>query len=201
MRLGIMGGTFDPIHNGHLDIAGMALQEAALDKVLFLPDGDPPHKTPGARGAERMAMVELAIRGMDKFFASDMELKRPGTTYTVDTLLHLKKSYPGYQLYYIIGADTLFLFSSWKTAEKVARLCHILVAPRPGISVHDTAVQQELMLQEYGLHTTRLSNPGCDISSSHIRELIRNQNPVNQFVPGAVAEYIARRGLYGYSSA
>ena len=132
MRLGIMGGTFDPIHIGHVAIARLACREAGLDRVIFLPDGDPPHKTPRAGGEHRLMMARLATAGEERFAVSDMELRRPGRTYTVDSLTALSAAYPGYELHYIIGSDTLFQFPTWKTAEKVARLCRMVVAPRPG---------------------------------------------------------------------
>lgn len=196
MRLGIMGGTFDPIHQGHLFIARLAMEEADLDSMLFLPDGDPPHKRPGASAADRLAMVRLAIQDEQGFEDSDLELNRQGTTYTVDTLMHLKALCPEKQLYYVIGADTLQLFPTWKTAGKVATLCHMLVAPRPGLSLTLTQALQLQMLQEYGLSSTLLSQPGPEISSSQVRQHIRRQQPIDHLVPSQVMQYIASKGLY-----
>ncbi|HOQ63619.1 MAG TPA: nicotinate-nucleotide adenylyltransferase [Clostridia bacterium] len=196
MRLGIMGGTFDPIHKGHLLIARSAMREARLDRVLFLPDGDPPHKLPGTPDAHRLAMVRLAIAGQQGFEASDMELRRQGTTYTVDTLEHLSALAPGTELLYIVGSDTLRLFPTWKTAWKVAALCRMIVAPRPGDSPEETRWLQRKLFADYGLETLLLSEPGPDISSTRIRELLRAGQPADALIPEAVAGYIRANKLY-----
>lgn len=196
MRLGIMGGTFDPIHRGHLDIARAAMAEAQLQEMLFLPDGDPPHKQPGAPKEDRLAMVRLAIAGIPGFFASDLELRRAGTTYTVDTLEELLSQEPGRELYYIIGSDTLKLFPTWKTAWKVAGLCRMLVAPRPGDDMQETRWFQRKLFAEYGLYSTLLSKAGPCISSTMIRGLAQQGQPVDALVPAAVARYILEKGLY-----
>lgn len=196
MRLGILGGTFDPIHNGHLFIARLALLEAGLDGLVFLPDGDPPHKAPLAGGSHRLQMVRLAIGDSPAFTVSDMELVRRGKTYTVDTLLQLQAQRPGQQLHYIIGADTLFQFPSWKTAHKVASLCTMLVAPRPGIAKEALALAQRQLQADYGLQSQLLSQSGPDISSSQVRFMLRAHQHIGDLVPAAVADYIKAQGLY-----
>ncbi len=196
MRLGIMGGTFDPVHRGHLAIARAAMREAGLNEVRFLPDGDPPHKSPGAPGQDRLAMVRLAVRGKPGLTVSDMELRREGRTYTVDTLLQLKREEPGRELFYIIGSDTLFLFPTWRTAERVAGLCRMLVALRPGDGRAEVESQQQAMRERYGLHSELLAETGPDISSSQVREAARRGENLRALVPAAVARYIRRRGLY-----
>ena len=196
MRLGIMGGTFDPIHTGHLAIARTAFVEARLNEVLFLPDGDPPHKEPGAKGAQRLNMVRLAVEGQRGFTVSDMELVRHGTTYTVDTLTQLMQEEPDRELFYIIGADTLRLFPTWKTAWKVASLCSMLVAPRPGIDLDELRWFQRKLFADFGLVSQLLSQGGPDISSTRIRELVRTGEPIDALVPAAVARYIKENALY-----
>jgi nicotinate-nucleotide adenylyltransferase len=196
MRLGIIGGTFDPIHLGHVQIARLAFSEAVLDRVLFLPDGAPPHKIPEASDVQRLNMVQLAIEGMSDFLVSDLELKRFGITYTIDTLLQLKEMYPDSDLFFIIGADTLFQFKTWKMAHLVAKLCQILLAPRQSISLQDIKTQQLLLQQEYGLKTQLLSQAGPDISSSLIRQLIRQGKSIDGMVPSSVKEYIQQQSLY-----
>ena len=196
MRLGIMGGTFDPIHLGHLHVARVAQQEAALDSVLFLPDGDPPHKQPGASGADRLRMTRLAVEQDPGFWVSDMELRRPGRTYTVDTLMALLTEDPARELYYLIGADTLFQFPSWKTAHKVATLCSMLVVPRPGTDLVEVRWFMRKLFADFGLATSLLSQPGPDISSTLIRERVQAGEDISALVPRAVAQYIAEKGLY-----
>ena len=196
MRLGIMGGTFDPIHLGHLFVAQAALREAGLDQVLFLPDGDPPHKRPGASGADRLHMVELAIAGQPQYAVSDMELKRPGRTYTVDTMLQLRQENPSRELYYLIGTDTLLQFPAWKTAWKVATLCSMLVVPRPGNKLEEIRWFMHKLHADYGLDSQLLSQTGPDISSTQVRAHIKKGQPLLGLVPVAVADYILKEKLY-----
>lgn len=196
MRLGIMGGTFDPVHSGHLQIAKMALEEAGLHQIVFLPDGDPPHKIPNTKDEDRFNMVNLAIQGIKGFAASDMELKRKGTTYTVDTLRELQEMDEYTELYYIVGSDTMRLFPTWKSAGEVAGLCHMLVAPRPGDDSGETHWFADKLYHDFGLMTTILSKPGPDISSTGIRELVRAGKSIKGLVPPAVETYIREKGLY-----
>lgn len=196
MRLGILGGTFDPIHLGHVSVAEAAYTEAGLDSVLFLPDGDPPHKTPGASGADRLHMVELAIAGRPQFTVSDMELRRPGRTYTVDTLIALINEDSSRELYYIIGTDTLLQFPTWKTAWKVATLCRMLVVPRPGNNLEEIHWFMGKLHADFGLNSQLLTQAGPDISSTRVRELAASGQPVSHLVPGPVARYIKEQGLY-----
>ena len=196
MKLGILGGTFDPIHLGHLHVARAALREGGLDSVLFLPDGDPPHKTPNTKDAERLHMVRIAIADEPRFFTSDMEMRRRGRTYTVDTLLALKSEAPERELIYVIGSDTLFLFPTWRTAGKVAELCTMLVVMREGDETEAVRAEQAKMQREYGLVSTLLKTRGLPISSSQVREIRRRGGDISGLVPPGVAEYIMRRGLY-----
>ncbi len=196
MKLGIMGGTFDPIHLGHLHVAGAALDEAALDQILFLPDGDPPHKTPNCPAASRLHMVNLAIQGEPRFIASDMEIRRRGRTYTVDSLLALKQEQPRRELVYLIGSDTLFLFPTWRTAEKVAQLCTMLVVLREGDQVKEVRAEQARLNREYGLVSRLLKARGLPISSSQVREAIRQGHDIKALVPKAVAAFIQENRLY-----
>ena len=196
MRLGIMGGTFDPVHSGHLFIAEAAMREAELEGVLFLPDGDPPHKTPGAAGKDRLAMVTLALEGYKGFTVSDMELRREGRTYTVDTLEALLAQEPGRDLYYIIGSDTLTQFPTWKTAWKVAGLCRMLVAPRPGNDHGEIRWLQRKLSADFGLSSLLLKEAGPDISSTRIRQMVRQGESIDALVPAPVARFIREKRLY-----
>lgn len=194
--LGLMGGTFDPIHLGHLQIARAALAQLPLDRVVFLPDGDPPHKEPHTPGAARLRMVALAIEGEPRFAASDMELKRAGTTYTVDTLLALKQQAPHSRLTYLVGSDTFLLFPTWRTAHKVAALCDMAIMMRPGDDPGHIRDKQAAFQAAYGLESTLLKGVGLDLSSSMVRLAVREGRPIDDLVPEKVAGYIAAQGLY-----
>ena len=196
MKLGIMGGTFDPIHLGHLHMARAALIEDRLDSVLFLPDGDPPHKEPDTPGDMRLDMVKIAIRDEPCFAASDMEIRRKGRTYTVDTLLALKEELPGRELVYLIGSDTLFLFPTWRTAEKVAQLCTMLVVMRGEDDEIRVRTEQARLHTIYGLTSRLLMARGLPISSSQVRDQLLRGEDITGLVPPGVAAYIAQHGLY-----
>lgn len=196
MKLGIMGGTFDPIHKGHLHMARAALDEENLDGVLFLPDGDPPHKKPCAAPEQRMRMVRLAIQDEKRFMASDMEIRRTGTTYTVDTLLALGGGQDGKALYYIIGSDTLFQIPTWHTVQKVAEMCTLLVVMRGSDLEEDVRREQARLLAALGVRSRLLQTCGLPVSSSMIREKLRLGESVQDFLTEDVRRYITERGLY-----
>lgn len=199
LRVGIMGGTFNPIHEGHLMIARAARNTARLDQVIFLPSGQPPHKqsTMLASAINRLNMTILAIYGQEGFVASDMEVLRQGTTYTVDTLQELTRIYKDTELYYIIGGDTLFQIGSWKNPEQVAALLKgAIVVPRVGNDMEALKTQAEKLWLSIGLNTVISEEYGPDISSTEIRELISSGNSADHMVPHAVSEYISAHGLY-----
>ncbi|MGI6695058.1 MAG: nicotinate-nucleotide adenylyltransferase [Christensenellales bacterium] len=196
MKLGIMGGTFDPIHLGHLHVARAALQEGGLDQVLFLPDGDPPHKSPKTPAKIRFEMVKIALETEPEFAASDLEIKRRGHTYTVDTLLSFKAEMPERELVYLIGSDTLFLFPTWRMPEKVARLCSMLVVMREGDEEKAVRAEQTRLREVYGLISRLLHARGLPISSSQVREALAREEDVSGLVPPGVAAYIKKQGLY-----
>lgn len=202
LRIGIMGGTFNPIHEGHLKIACAARKAAALDQVIFLPSGQPPHKQNHllASATHRLNMTILAINGQDGFVASDMEVLREGTTYTVDTLRELTQSRPDVRWYYIIGADSLFQLRTWRTPEKIAGLLKdggMIVVPRPGADLEALSVEADKLKADIGLNTVIADDAGPDISSTAIREKLMNGESVSGMMPQMVADYISRHGLYG----
>ncbi len=196
MYTGLMGGTFDPIHLGHLHIAAAALSQLGLDRVVFLPDGDPPHKRPQATGAQRLRMARLACEGIPGFEVSDMELSRTGTTYTVDTLRAIRARCPGERLVYLIGSDTLFYFHTWKTSQEVAALCRMAVVLRPGCDRAEVEARQRALAQSHGLDSVLLEAPGLDISSHQVRAAAARGGSLEGLVPPKVAEYIRDQGLY-----
>ena len=198
MKIGIMGGTFDPIHNAHLQMAKTALQQAGLDQIWFMPSKIPPHKS-GRRivGEEqRSAMIRLAIRGMDSFVFSDYELQRDEITYTAKTLQHLQKDYPIQEFYFIMGGDSFFQFDSWFHPEIIAGLCCILAVARDGVSYERMEQQKRYLEKKYQAKIQVLSMDTMWISSSSIREKIAAGEDISRYVPDDVARYIQKQSLY-----
>lgn len=191
MRIGVFGGTFNPPHTGHLIVAETARESLNLDKVLFIPSSIPPHKTfQSLVDAERrMAMVKLAISGNPHFEVSDIELRRDGKSYTVDTLRMLTTLYPRSQLFLLIGIDNLLELHTWKEPEEIFALCEVVAINRPGFSL--SAVRKD-----YLRRVTLLRSPNIDISSSEIRRKARAGKSIRYLVPPAVEAYILKHGAY-----
>ena len=200
MRLkayGIMGGTFDPIHNGHLSMAEAAMHELALDQVLFIPDGDPPHKAELAPAEDRLKMVELAVQGRSGFQALDMEVRRAGQTYTVDTLEHLALDHPEDRFTFIVGADTLMALETWRNFPRVAQLLSgVACAPRTGILRDEMERQRDSLLLKYSLPVALLDMAPVDVSSTDLRRMVARGQSIGRLVPQAVSDYIRERALY-----
>lgn len=197
MRIGIMGGTFDPIHMGHLAIARAAAEQLDLDRVLFIPTGNPNFKQ-GRRIApahDRARMVELAIADEPLFEVDGREVERPGVTYTIETLQELRESHPDDSLFLILGADSAATLPKWKKTDEIAGMCTIVVAQRPGypsVSANDTALGG---LIAYNVEV--VDAPRIDVSSSSVRERIACGDPFQELVPQGVSEYIVEHNLYG----
>lgn len=194
MRVGIMGGTLDPIHNGHIASARFVRDHLHLDSVMLLPAGDPPHKLHPTDKYDRFAMAQLATENESAMFASDMEITRERTTYTVDTLTELHATQPDIEWFYIIGADTLDVLDTWREFDRVARLCTFAVIGRG-----EEAASRENMdrlSHVYGARFAPVPFMGPDISSTHIRECVAHGDPFAQWVPGNVADYIREKGIY-----
>ena len=197
MRVGVLGGTFDPIHLGHLAAARAAIECAELDRVLFVPSGTPPHRGPAvASGAQRLEMSRLAIDAESGFEVSDVEIRRGGPSYTADTLRELSRERPGDQLFLVLGWDAARLFSSWREPEEVRRLETIVVVTRPigdGSKSPDAA-----KLAAAGLDpakTVLCARPTPDISGSVLRRAIASGEAVRD-LPPTVERYIAKHHLY-----
>lgn len=182
-----MGGTFDPIHLGHLRAAETAREALELDQVLFVPAGQPPHREPPhASPLDRFAMVGLAAAEHARFVASDVELQREGPSYTIDTLGALLAACPEDELVLIVGSDTFPEMRGWRDAERVFALSEVAVVARPGAAAAETAERR----------VSNVAGPGIDVSSSAIRQLLKQRKSVRYLVPPAVADYIEKRGLY-----
>jgi nicotinate-nucleotide adenylyltransferase len=188
-RLGVFGGTFDPIHIGHLIAASEACSQFSLDRVLFIPAGDPWQKQEHADPEDRFLMVELAIEGDPRFAVTRMEIDRKGPTYTVETLEMLRAGHPDARLFFLTGADALTLLPSWYRFEDLAGLTEMIVADRPGVTVTD----QE---QEGWPKVHRLEMVPIGVSSTDIRARIKAERPVEYMVPARVLRYITDTGLY-----
>ena len=196
IRAGILGGTFDPIHKAHLEIAQMAKEALQLDEIWILPDGDPPHKQTNVSGAERLEMAELAIDGMHGFSALDLEIKRSGRTYTIDTLRELKRIRPGYHLVYIIGGDTLYKIETWRMFQDIAPLCDIAVIARADTQERQLREYADMLAQKYGFRIWIVPGGESSISSSEIRWRIARGQDVSDMLPPKVERYIAKKKLY-----
>lgn len=194
MRVGIMGGTLDPVHNGHLSLAHAAMDLLKLDRVMLLPAGDPPHKQHTTLKTDRLKMARLAAESCSNVFACSREIFRQGITYTVDTLRLLRADNPSVEWFYLIGADTLNVLDSWKEIGKVSQMCTFAVASRAGEGVR-TAKMQEL-IRHYGARFNLLPFDGPRISSTEIRSLVAEGKSIQDLVPSRVAEYIEAHGLY-----
>jgi nicotinate-nucleotide adenylyltransferase len=194
MKIGILGGTFDPIHHGHLVAAGCCMEEYGLDKVVFVPAARPPHKPSFhvTAGEHRYNMAILAVQGLPGFEVSDIELNRPGRSYTADTLAQLKASNPNDELFFIMGQDTYVHFAEWKTPERILQDAILLVVSRPGEKAALTAV---LPADEHH-RVCFLYIPALDISSSYLRKRIRAGRTVRFLLPDAVMSYIRAQNLY-----
>lgn len=218
-RLGLLGGSFNPIHNGHLTIAHHVLERMQLSGVLFIPNGDPPHKRDGslAPAKARVEMVRLAIADSPRFMMSDIEIQRTGKSYSIDTVRALQNHYgPSTELFFIIGLDAFLDFPTWREPHELLKICHFVVVPRPERSFQalasmpllpilhspalaqlDTGDQDRLdILVPSCPGITCLAIPPCPTSASEIRWRIRSGLPLANMLPPAVESYILRYSLY-----
>ena len=195
-RIGLMGGSFDPVHNGHLKLAREALAAGCVERVLFLPTGNPPHKLGRlAPKLDRLRMVELALEGEAGMAVCREEIDRDGVIYTVDTLKSLACALPGCRLDYLIGADTLHALGTWRQVDEVIRRCGFLVMMRSG--EEESGVRA--LADDWRAKGARIAFlPVCkvDVSSTQIRERVKKGLPIGGLVPPSVAAYIAALGLY-----
>lgn len=198
-RIGIMGGTFDPIHNGHLMIGRQAKQEYGLSQVWFMPSGQPPHKKDHhvTSAEQRCDMVKLALAHEAGLVFSDFEIRRPGNTYTAQTLALLAKNYPEHEFYFILGADSLYEIEQWYKPELIMARTTILAAGREYSQEHLSLEQQiNYLTQKYKARIYPLHSPEMDISSEEIRLLASCGKSAEKYVPEKVWEYICKHGLY-----
>ena len=197
-KVGIMGGTFDPIHIGHLILGENAYLQFGLDKVVFMPSGNPPHKKDrdGGTDLQRMDMVKLAIASNTHFEISDIEMNEEGYTYTYRTLEKLVKEHPDTEYYFIIGADSLFYFDTWKNPQRIADACTLVVATRNHTSDEKLDEKIEFVRKLFNAKIEKLDTENIDCSSSQIRSWIKEGHTVKYYVPDTVINYIHTYHVY-----
>ncbi|MCX7702708.1 MAG: nicotinate-nucleotide adenylyltransferase [Planctomycetota bacterium] len=200
MRIGIFGGSFDPVHIGHIETAERVTRKYHLDRLFFVPAFCPPHKTfkTLTDGAHRLRMLEIAIKGNDKFTVEDVELKRGGVSYTVDTLRYFRRSFPQAELYFIIGSDSLEEILLWREIEEAMKIARFVTVLRSGFkeSIFDRLKKvfgEERVSQ---LKDDFLREPPVAVSSSEIRERIKAGESVEGMLPQGVEKYIRQMKLY-----
>ena len=191
-KVGIMGGSFNPIHMGHLILAESAFEQAGLDKILFMPLKNPPHKDKSTMISDnhRVNMVSLAIEGNPHFDLSKLEIERKGTTYTVDTLRILTNENPDINYYFIVGADSFLMMEKWKNPKELFELATILVADRDKQGRDKLTKHYQFLKEEYGTKANFIDIPNIDLSSASIRERINKNKSIRYMVPDKVWEYI-----------
>jgi len=197
-KIGIMGGTFNPIHYGHLMLAENAYDFCRLDQIWFIPSADPPHKmNMDVLDYEyRSRMTELAVRDIPYFLKYDFENKRNEPSYTSETLRLLKADYPEMEFYFIMGADSLFQLETWHEPEKVMAQAGLIVAVRDHHSLEEMQKQIDHLTDKYGARIQLMDMPGTDVSSALIRKKIKNHRTIRFLVPESVREYIQSHDLY-----
>ena len=188
LRLGVMGGTFDPIHHGHLVAASEVASALNLDEVIFVPTGEPWQKTEVTEGEHRYLMTVIATASNPRFKVSRVDIDRAGPTYTVDTLQDIQAAYPDAELFFISGADAIAQIMTWKDMQQLWDLAHFVAVSRPGHSL-------QIPNAPVGAIST-LEIPALAISSTNIRERVEAEKPVWYLVPDGVVQYIAKHDLY-----
>lgn len=198
MKIGIIGGTFNPIHFGHLILSEYIREEMDLDKIIFIPTRIPPHKssTNIPSGAIRMEMLSLAIKSNNNFSVSSIELDREGTSYTIDTIIELNKNYPDDEFYLIIGEDSLFQLHTWERFNQLIKESNFIVADR--ISSEDIQVENRIqeLNHRYNGNIVKANSPLIEISSTMIRDRVNGGLSIKYLVPEEVENYILNKGLY-----
>ena len=196
-KYGIFGGSFNPIHYGHLMICEYIKEEMGLDKVIFIPTGNPPHKEIGVSAKDRYEMVRLAISPNPDFEISDIETTRVNLSYTVDTIRELKKIYKKEKLYFLIGLDSLFQLKTWKKIGDLSQEIEFVVALRPGyIDKEEINNEIDFLRENFGTKINLIKTPLYEISSTDLRDRIHEGKSLRYLIPKKVLDYIEESGFY-----
>lgn len=196
-KYGIFGGTFNPIHFGHLMVVEYLKEELGLDKVIFIPTGNPPHKDLHVSAEDRYKMVDIAIKTNPDFEISDIETKREELSYSVDTIQELKKIYSNVKLYFLIGLDTLYQLKTWKKIDELSKEIEFVVALRPKY-IDKENIERELAFL-HSMYETKveiITTPLYEISSTELRHRIKDDKSCRYLIPDKVLEYIKESGFY-----
>lgn len=187
MKIGILGGTFNPLHIGHLILAEESREKLSLERIIFVPANLPPHKDNSdiASAAERYKMIKLAIKGNKHFSVSDIEIKRQGRSYTIDTIREFKNKFPGDELFFIAGSDMLKYLDEWKDLGEILKMVSFVVATRPGYP-----------LEKIPSYISTLPIRAVDISAFEVRKAVKADKSFRYLVPEAIFNYITKRKLY-----
>jgi nicotinate-nucleotide adenylyltransferase len=201
VRIGLYGGTFDPVHSGHLIIARAARERLSLDQMILIPSAHPPHKPIECltEAAHRLAMVRLAVEGETGFEVSDCETRRSGLSYTIDTVAGFRAEVgPDAEIVWLIGSDSLRELAGWHRVEELADACRIVIAARPGWESPDLAPLAARLRPEQieRLRSNVLDTPRIDISATEVRRRVAAGLSIRWLVPDAVAQYVAEHRLY-----
>jgi nicotinate-nucleotide adenylyltransferase len=197
-KVGIMGGTFNPIHYGHLFLAENAYEQLGLDQVLFMPSKNPPHKAKPemVSDQQRVDMISLAIKDNSHFALSTIELEREGMTYTADTLTILRKEDASTEYYFIVGADSLFMMQQWKDPQIVFNLCTVVAASRDNVEKENMQQQASYLSNLFHAKILLIDMPTIQIASAMIRARVASNKSTRYYLPDAVNAYIAKNQLY-----
>lgn len=195
-KIGLFGGTFDPVHNGHIAVAQEAKKRLCLDKIILIPAGDPPHKTQKkvTQKQHRLRMTELAFEPFDGYEISDYEIRKNTPSYSVDMIRHFHETFAGSELFFIIGADSFADLPSWWHYRELLSLCSIIVVSRPDTEKSDLLA--DFSGDEEAPRVFFLDNLHMDISSTQIRAMVYHGQDVTAFVPETVCRYIQENRLY-----
>ena len=198
MKKVIFGGTFDPIHNGHIHIAYEALYNLEIDEIIFMPAGQPPHKSNKrvTGGKIRYEMVLKAIEGEERFSVSDYEIKNKGLSYTYNTLIHFNKIEPDTEWFFLVGVDSLMALKTWMNIDIILDNCTLVVFSRSGFLEKNVLEMKVSLEAEYNTNIIFLQMPLLDISSTTIKEKIAQHKVVNYLLPYKVERMINKYNLY-----
>lgn len=198
MKTGVFGGTFNPVHKGHIMLAEYCMDSVGLDRIIMIPTAVPPHKISNNLASEndRLNMCKLACRGKENFFVSDIEIKRQGKSYTYETLTQLKEIYPDDHLYTIMGADMFLTLNRWKNPEIIFEKSSIITIPRDEENKHELENFYNKVLKAMGASSVILPNPVISVSSTFIRENLDNFNLISDMLDKGVYDYIIKNNLY-----